>query len=262
MFFFILAYVTASEYQADPLAGGGEMIYKRGTLPKASTSADLDSVRKPNNDANDANDANGGDNSNNANVPRIASGSNGVSGTNGVIGANGAHGVDGARPAETSAEKQIQPQISASTHLSDPPTKPFIWENVSYEVPVKGGKRKLLNDVSGFVRPGTMTALMGESGAGKTTLLNVLARRTDTGVVTGEFSVGGQVLPVSFQAETGYVQQQDTVGLGRKSGCGSESLGVLTPPASPLDHRPRGARVLRHTPSAPHHPQSRQARVR
>ncbi|RSH93722.1 hypothetical protein EHS25_006369 [Saitozyma podzolica] len=204
MFFFILAYVTASEYQADPLAGGGEMIYKRGTLPKASTSADLESVRKPNNDANENNIPNS------ANAPGIAGGANGVRGTNGVPGANGEHGVDGARSAEISTEKQIQPQMSASTHLSDPPTKPFIWENVSYEVPVKGGKRRLLNDVSGFVRPGTMTALMGESGAGKTTLLNVLARRTDTGVVTGNFSVGGQALPVSFQAETGYVQQQDT----------------------------------------------------
>jgi ABC-type transport system involved in cytochrome bd biosynthesis fused ATPase/permease subunit len=166
-------------------------------------------VRKPNNDATNANENNI---PNSANAPGIAGGANGVRGTNGVTGANGEHGVDGARSAEISTEKQTQPQMSASTHLSDPPTKPFIWENVSYEVPVKGGKRRLLNDVSGFVRPGTMTALMGESGAGKTTLLNVLARRTDTGVVTGNFSVGGQALPVSFQAETGYVQQQDTVG--------------------------------------------------
>ena len=43
----------------------------------------------------------------------------------------------------------------------------FTWRNVSLEVPVKEGKRCLLDNVSGWVKPGTMTALMGTSGAGK-----------------------------------------------------------------------------------------------
>jgi ATP-binding cassette subfamily G (WHITE) protein 2 (SNQ2) len=34
-------------------------------------------------------------------------------------------------------------------------------------VPVSGGKRQLLDDISGYVVPGKLTALMGESGAGK-----------------------------------------------------------------------------------------------
>ena len=50
---------------------------------------------------------------------------------------------------------------------------------------------------------------MGESGAGKTTLLNVLAQRTSVGVVRGDFFVNGNPLPKSFQADTGYCQQQD-----------------------------------------------------
>ena len=85
----------------------------------------------------------------------------------------------------------------------------FSWDNITYDVLIKGKPRRLLNHVSGYVAPGKMTALMGESGAGKTTLLNVLAQRTDVGVVGGDFFVNGKPLPRSFQADTGYCQQQD-----------------------------------------------------
>ena len=43
----------------------------------------------------------------------------------------------------------------------------FSWQNIRYTVSVSGSKRRLLDDVSGFVVPGKLTALMGESGAGK-----------------------------------------------------------------------------------------------
>ncbi|KAI0356868.1 pleiotropic drug resistance ABC transporter [Trametes cingulata] len=87
----------------------------------------------------------------------------------------------------------------------------FSFEHLNYVVPVGGGKeRKLLDDVSGYVPPGKLTALMGESGAGKTTLLNVLAERTIGGVVTGQRYMNGQPLPPDFQAHTGYCQQMDT----------------------------------------------------
>lgn len=46
--------------------------------------------------------------------------------------------------------------------------KPFTWEKLCYTVPVPGGHRQLLTDVFGYVKPGTLTALMGASGAGKT----------------------------------------------------------------------------------------------
>lgn len=86
----------------------------------------------------------------------------------------------------------------------------FTWEHINYDISLRGGqKRRLLSDVTGYVQPGTLTALMGESGAGKTTLLNVLARRVDTGVITGTTSVNGEPLAASFRRRTGYVQQQD-----------------------------------------------------
>ncbi|GAA6016702.1 hypothetical protein JCM11491_000212 [Sporobolomyces phaffii] len=86
----------------------------------------------------------------------------------------------------------------------------FTWRNVNYDITIKGEPRRLLSGVSGYVVPGKMTALMGESGAGKTTLLNVLAQRVDMGVVTGDMLVNGKPLPISFQRQTGYCQQQDT----------------------------------------------------
>ncbi|QPG73024.1 hypothetical protein FOA43_000328 [Brettanomyces nanus] len=85
----------------------------------------------------------------------------------------------------------------------------FMWRHVNFTVPYEGKQRKLLDDIQGFVLPGTLTALMGESGAGKTTLLNVLSQRVDVGVVTGDFLIDGHPLDSSFERRTGYVQQQD-----------------------------------------------------
>ncbi|KAF8149941.1 pleiotropic drug resistance ABC transporter [Crassisporium funariophilum] len=89
-------------------------------------------------------------------------------------------------------------------------TDAFSWLHLSYTVSVPEGQRRLLDDVSGYVVPGKLTALMGESGAGKTTLLNVLAERVDVGVVEGDRFVNGQPLPPDFQSQTGYCSQMDT----------------------------------------------------
>ncbi|KAJ6507866.1 pleiotropic drug resistance ABC transporter [Mycena vitilis] len=103
-----------------------------------------------------------------------------------------------------------QAEIDGALAAAPPMTDIFSWQNVSYVVPVKDGTRKLLDNVSGYVLPGKLTALMGESGAGKTTLLNVLASRTTTGVVQGDILVNGHAPPRDFRSQTGYVQQMDT----------------------------------------------------
>jgi ATP-binding cassette subfamily G (WHITE) protein 2 (SNQ2) len=82
-------------------------------------------------------------------------------------------------------------------------TNIFSWQHVEYTVPIHGNEhRRLLDDISGYVAPGKLTALMGESGAGKTTLLNVLAQRVSMGVVTGDMFVNGHGLARGFQSQT------------------------------------------------------------
>ncbi|KAI1134643.1 ABC-2 type transporter-domain-containing protein [Hypoxylon sp. FL0543] len=85
----------------------------------------------------------------------------------------------------------------------------FHWKDVCYDIKIKGEPRRILDHVDGWVKPGTLTALMGVSGAGKTTLLDALADRITMGVITGEMLVDGHPRDGSFQRKTGYVQQQD-----------------------------------------------------
>jgi ABC-type multidrug transport system ATPase subunit/ABC-type multidrug transport system permease subunit len=74
-----------------------------------------------------------------------------------------------------------------------------------------GPMKKLLNNVSGIARPGTMTALMGPSGAGKTTLLDVLAGRKISGKVEGDIRVNGNPQEKNtFLRISGYVEQFDS----------------------------------------------------
>ncbi|KAJ7758952.1 ABC-2 type transporter-domain-containing protein [Mycena maculata] len=136
----------------------------------------------------------------------------------------------GAHDEETSTlnEKPIgdAPAARAEDVKIPPQKKIFLWKDVCYDIRLKdGSERRLLDRVDGWVRPGTLTALMvrsslsrvsglilavqGVSGAGKTTLLDVLATRTTMGIVTGDMLVNGRQRDQSFQRKTGYVQQQD-----------------------------------------------------
>ena len=86
------------------------------------------------------------------------------------------------------------------------------WRNICYDVQIKTETRRILSNIDGWVKPGTLTALMGSSGAGKTTLLDTLANRVTTGVITGDVFVNGRPTDESFQRSTGYCQQQDLHG--------------------------------------------------
>lgn len=111
------------------------------------------------------------------------------------------------------ATKEASPSSSDASKAEATAIQPqkdvFTWRNVVYDITIKGEPRRLLDNVSGWVKPGQLTALMGVSGAGKTTLLDVLAQRTSIGIITGDMFVNGKPFDSSFQRKTGYVQQQD-----------------------------------------------------
>ena len=86
------------------------------------------------------------------------------------------------------------------------------WENVSYTI--RTGKepqsKTLLKNVSGFVAPGNVVAIMGASGAGKSTLLNVLAGRIGAGTLEGRILVNGAPRdPALWKQTVSYVEQDD-----------------------------------------------------
>jgi ATP-binding cassette, subfamily G (WHITE), member 2, PDR len=105
----------------------------------------------------------------------------------------------------------------------------FHWKDLSYEVRSRNWTNRILNSIDGWVKPGTLTALMvllapirtlnscwyqadhfkGVTGAGKTTLLDVLAERASFGSATGSICVDGAPRDASFQRKIGYVQQED-----------------------------------------------------
>ncbi|PWN90960.1 hypothetical protein FA10DRAFT_267384 [Acaromyces ingoldii] len=181
--FFMIIYCFASEWQKDPAATGGRMVFLRSKAPKYALDAayavgDLES------------DGEKGGSSSAASSPKTDA------------------DVEKMSPnAIAAAEAKEDEEVKRAIHASD---DVFSWHNVNFDILIKGEPRKLLNNVSGYVAPGKLTALMGASGAGKTTLLNVLAQRVDFGVISGDFMVGGRPLPRSFQADTGYCQQMDT----------------------------------------------------
>ena len=74
------------------------------------------------------------------------------------------------RGAVTDEKSQAHVDLESAKSLADQPkiVDIFSWQNIKYVVPISGGEhRQLLDGVSGYVLPGKLTALMGESGAGK-----------------------------------------------------------------------------------------------
>ncbi|OEL25422.1 ABC transporter G family member 50, partial [Dichanthelium oligosanthes] len=69
---------------------------------------------------------------------------------------------------------------------------------------------QLLNNITGALRPGVLSALMGVSGAGKTTLLDVLAGRKTGGYIEGDIIIGGYPkVQETFVRILGYCEQVD-----------------------------------------------------
>ncbi|KAI1089119.1 ABC-2 type transporter-domain-containing protein [Rostrohypoxylon terebratum] len=111
----------------------------------------------------------------------------------------------------TADGRDTQPAKKEDIAVAPPSRQPSIlhWSRLNYEIKTGGNNRKILQDIHGWIKPGTLTALMGVTGAGKTSLLNVLADRATTGVVSGDVYVGSRHRNAGFRRKVGYVQQED-----------------------------------------------------
>ncbi|CAM8899013.1 unnamed protein product [Rhodiola kirilowii] len=77
---------------------------------------------------------------------------------------------------------------------------------------LKGKKKNLLRSVTGVIKPGRITAVMGPSGAGKTTFLSALGGKIIGCTVTGSILVNGKNETIrSYKKIIGYVPQDDIV---------------------------------------------------
>ncbi|GLJ45897.1 hypothetical protein SUGI_0966190 [Cryptomeria japonica] len=93
------------------------------------------------------------------------------------------------------------------------------FHNVNYHVDMPAEMKRegvgeerlqLLRSVSGYFRPGVLTALVGVSGAGKTTLMDVLAGRKTTGHIEGSITISGfPKKQQTFARISGYCEQAD-----------------------------------------------------
>ena len=108
-------------------------------------------------------------------------------------------------------------------------TQKVEFAHVSFET--GQGGRKLLNDISLTIAPGTTTALLGRSGSGKTTLLrtvNALVRPTGGQVLVGEQDVASADV-ITLRRGIGYVIQESglfpQMSIERNVGMALELLG-------------------------------------
>lgn len=79
-------------------------------------------------------------------------------------------------------------------------------------VTLKGKHKKLLRSVTGKIKPGRITAIMGPSGAGKTTFLSAVAGKAVGCTVNGMILVNGKTVSIhSYRRIIGFVPQDDIV---------------------------------------------------
>ncbi|KAJ1694137.1 hypothetical protein LUZ63_010835 [Rhynchospora breviuscula] len=85
------------------------------------------------------------------------------------------------------------------------------WKDVTVTVALGRGMQTVLEGMTGFAEPGTLTALMGPSGSGKSTLLDALASRLAANAfLTGTILLNGRKTKLSF-GNAAYVTQDDNL---------------------------------------------------
>ena len=119
-------------------------------------------------------------------------------------------------------ETEIHP-VSIENPLTQTNHITITFKNISYTIskltfnkhflrdctfPIQRKQMQILNDISGYVEPGEMIALMGGSGAGKSTLLDILCGISKTGKIDGTVLINNKPIH-PYRKDIGYVSQQD-----------------------------------------------------
>ncbi|KAH7082814.1 ABC-2 type transporter-domain-containing protein [Paraphoma chrysanthemicola] len=99
-------------------------------------------------------------------------------------------------------------KVDEKPTMLEPELPALQWRNLGMSLRVGKTEKNIISDISGYIRKGEVTALMGSTGAGKTTLLNTLAHRAQ-GLVSGDIFHEGRKPSKSFQRLVGYAQQSD-----------------------------------------------------
>ncbi|OJJ74654.1 hypothetical protein ASPBRDRAFT_119373 [Aspergillus brasiliensis CBS 101740] len=93
--------------------------------------------------------------------------------------------------------------------FTEPQQNDLSWRDVTYDLSTGGANHRILDQVTGWAKPGTITALMSLNSAQKTDLLKVLAQRTTIGTVSGDILFNNCLLSSNLQRKIGYVQHHD-----------------------------------------------------
>ncbi|TMW61219.1 hypothetical protein Poli38472_013682 [Pythium oligandrum] len=101
----------------------------------------------------------------------------------------------------------------AGKYASTAPQLTLQWNNLVLKASVKNPQTKqvdekvILNDVSGYAKPGELLVIMGPSGAGKSSLLDCISGRKSG--VEGSITVNGAPWSKQLKRLTSYVMQDD-----------------------------------------------------
>jgi ABC-type transport system involved in cytochrome bd biosynthesis fused ATPase/permease subunit len=98
-------------------------------------------------------------------------------------------------------DNKALPGAGASALIGDVSAR-LTWKDLSVTVALGPGKTQtVLDELTGYAEPGSLTALMGPSGSGKSTLLDALAGRLAANAFqTGSVLLNGRKAKLSFGA--------------------------------------------------------------
>lgn len=110
----------------------------------------------------------------------------------------------------------VEASLTSPVPCHDPEVRPktatLSWKELTVTVTdAKRNKKKILDNVAGYVEPRQMLAIMGPSGCGKSTLLDSLAGRLPKSAsLSGTVRLNGHVTKISY-GKAAYVTQDDVL---------------------------------------------------